>query len=37
MYEEGLIRAIGVSNFLEHHLEELSVKANIAPAVDQFE
>ena len=37
LYEEKLVRAIGVSNFLEHHLEELSVKANIAPAVNQFE
>ena len=37
LYEEGLVKAIGVSNFLEHHLEKLSVKANIAPAVDQFE
>lgn len=37
LYEEKLIRAIGVSNFLPHHLEELSVKANVAPAVDQFE
>ncbi len=33
----GLVKAIGVSNFLPHHLEELSVHANIAPAVDQFE
>ena len=37
LYEEGLVKAIGASNFLEHHLEKLSVKANIAPAVDQFE
>ena len=37
LYEERLVRAIGVSNFLEHHLEKLSVKANIAPTVDQFE
>lgn len=37
LYEEGLVKAIGVSNFLEHHLEKLSVKANIAPAVNQFE
>lgn len=37
LYEEKLVRAIGVSNFLEHHLEELSVKGNVAPAVDQFE
>lgn len=37
LYEEKLVRAIGVSNFLSHHLEELSVKGNIAPTVDQFE
>lgn len=37
LYEEKLVRAIGVSNFLPHHLEELSVKGNVAPAVDQFE
>lgn len=37
LYDEKLVRAIGVSNFLPHHLEELSVKANVAPAVDQFE
>lgn len=37
LYEEKLVRAIGVSNFLPHHLEKLSVKGNIAPTVDQFE
>lgn len=37
LYEEKLVRAIGVSNFLEHHLEELSVRGNVAPAVNQFE
>lgn len=37
LYEEKLVRAIGVSNFLSHHLEQLSVKGNIAPMVDQFE
>lgn len=36
-YEEKQIKAIGVSNFLQHHLEELSVTANIAPMVNQFE
>lgn len=37
LYDEKLVRAIGVSNFLSHHLEELGVKGNVAPAVDQFE
>ncbi len=37
LYEEGRIRAIGVSNFKEHHLESLSVTANIKPMVDQIE
>lgn len=36
-YEEGMVRAIGVSNFLEHHLDELLTDANIVPAVNQFE
>ena len=33
----GKVRAIGVSNFLEHHLEELAAVSNVVPAVDQFE
>lgn len=37
LYEEKVIRAIGVSNFQIHHLEKLSTKANIAPMVNQFE
>lgn len=37
LYEEKVVRAIGVSNFHIHHLEELSTKANIAPMVNQFE
>lgn len=37
LYDEKLVRAIGVSNFLPHHLEELNVKANVAPTVNQFE
>ncbi|MBC1417880.1 aldo/keto reductase [Listeria fleischmannii] len=37
LYDEGLIRAIGVSNFEAHHLDRLSTKANVLPAVDQIE
>lgn len=33
----GKVRAIGVSNFLEHHLEELSAVSHTIPAVNQFE
>ena len=36
LYEAGKIRAIGVSNFLEHHLEELLKTAKIVPAVNQI-
>lgn len=34
---EGKCRAIGVSNFLEHHLDELLGKARVVPAVNQVE
>ncbi|MEJ1222925.1 aldo/keto reductase [Sediminicola sp. 1XM1-17] len=37
LYTEGKIRAIGVSNFLEHHLEPLLAKAKVSPAVNQIE
>lgn len=37
LYEEKLIRAIGLSNFLPHHIENLTAIANVAPAVDQLE
>lgn len=37
LYEAGRIRAIGVSNFLPHHLEVLLEKASVRPAVDQLE
>lgn len=37
LYQEGKIRAIGVSNFLEHHIEPLLESATIAPMVDQLE
>jgi 2,5-diketo-D-gluconate reductase A len=37
LHADGLIRAIGVSNFLEKHLEELLEKTDIVPAVNQIE
>ncbi|MCR4798094.1 MAG: aldo/keto reductase [Lachnospiraceae bacterium] len=37
LYEEGKIKAIGVSNFLPHHLEHLLEHAKIKPAVNQLE
>ena len=35
LYKEGKIRAIGVSNFLPHHLDALLETARIIPAVNQ--
>ncbi|ACA37988.1 aldo/keto reductase [Lysinibacillus sp. fkY74-1] len=37
LYDEKLIRATGVSNHHEHHLEKILAKANIAPMVNQVE
>lgn len=37
LYNDGRIKAIGVSNFLAHHLETLQKSAQIAPMVDQIE
>jgi len=34
---EGRVRAIGVSNFMVHHLDELLAHATIVPAVNQIE
>ncbi len=36
LYRAGKIRAIGVSNFMPHHLEALMKTANIAPMVNQI-
>ncbi len=36
MVAEGLIKTIGVSNFLVHHMEELLKTAKIVPAVNQL-
>ena len=37
LHEEGLIRSIGLSNFMQHHAEPVMAKANICPMVDQIE
>lgn len=37
LYDEGLVRAIGVSNFEAHHLDRLRTSANVLPVVDQLE
>lgn len=37
LYNEGRIRAIGVSNFLIHHLKDLMEDAEITPMVNQVE
>jgi diketogulonate reductase-like aldo/keto reductase len=37
LYKDGKVRAIGVSNFMVHHLEPLLANAKIKPAVNQIE
>ncbi|MBT8188018.1 MAG: aldo/keto reductase [Croceitalea sp.] len=37
LYNEKRIRAIGVSNFMQHHLEDLLTTAKVVPAVNQME
>ncbi len=37
LYNGGLIRAIGVSNFMESQMDELLENAEIIPAIDQVE
>lgn len=37
LYEEGLVKSIGVCNCNIHHLEEIRFKADIVPMVNQFE
>lgn len=37
LYKEGLVKAIGVCNFHEHHLDKLSEVAEVIPAVNQIE
>lgn len=35
--EEGVVRSIGLSNFLPHHIENILADAKIRPVVDQLE
>lgn len=37
LYKEGKVKAIGVSNFLKHHLEIILNNCDIVPAVNQIE
>lgn len=37
LYEEGLVKAIGVCNCNIHHLKELAYGTNIMPMINQFE
>jgi diketogulonate reductase-like aldo/keto reductase len=37
IYEQGKVKAIGISNFLVHHLEEFLPECKITPAVNQVE
>jgi diketogulonate reductase-like aldo/keto reductase len=37
LYKQGRVRAIGVSNFYQHHLEELISQCEIIPMVNQVE
>ncbi len=37
LYGEGLVRAIGVSNFHEHHLKKLLASCEVRPVINQLE
>lgn len=37
LYRDGVVRSIGVSNFLIHHIEDLLQNCKIKPAVNQVE
>lgn len=37
LYHDGRIRAIGVSNYMQDHLEELIENTSIVPAINQIE
>ena len=37
LYKEGRVRAVGVSNFLQHHLEDILASSDLVPMVNQIE
>jgi len=37
LYEQGRVRAVGVSNYTSKHLQEVLVGASLVPAVNQYE
>ena len=37
IYDSGRVKAVGVSNFLQHHLEELFELSDLRPTVNQYE
>lgn len=37
LYKNGKVKAIGLSNFLPHHIEDLMKTASVRPMVDQIE
>ncbi len=37
LYSDGRVRAIGVSNFMPHHLDRLLAETEVVPAVNQVE
>jgi diketogulonate reductase-like aldo/keto reductase len=37
LYKEKKVRAIGVCNFMQHHLEELLINSEIKPVINQVE
>ena len=37
LYQQGRVKAIGVSNFMQHHLEDLLIDASVVPMVNQME
>ena len=37
LYKEGRVRSVGVSNFLQHHLEDVLERSSLVPMVNQIE
>jgi diketogulonate reductase-like aldo/keto reductase len=37
LYEDGAVRAIGVSNFIPEHLAQLAAESSVVPALNQIE